>query len=81
MDVAVDVEQFILKELMTGSAIDAIPVDEDLLATGIVDSHGVMQLVGFLRERYGVTVREDELTPENFQTIAAIDAFVRRAKG
>ena len=81
MDVAVDVEQFILQELMTGSAIDAIPVDEDLLATGIVDSHGVMQLVGFLRERYDVTVHDDELTPENFQTLAAIDAFVRRAKG
>jgi len=81
MDVALDVEQFILRELMTGSAIDAIPADEDLLATGIVDSHGVMQLVAFLRERYGVTVRDDELAPENFQTIAAIDAFVRRAKG
>jgi acyl carrier protein len=81
MDVAVDVEQFILQELMTGSAIDTIPVDEDLLATGIVDSHGVMQLVGFLRERYGVTVRDDELTPENFQTIAAISAFVERAEG
>lgn len=81
MDVALDVEQFILQELMTGSTVDAIPADEDLLATGIVDSHGVMQLVAFLRDRYGVTVREDELTPENFQTIAAIDAFVRRAKG
>ncbi|HXE44387.1 MAG TPA: phosphopantetheine-binding protein [Conexibacter sp.] len=81
MDVAADVEQFILRELLTGSAIDAIPVDEDLLASGIVDSHGVMQLVGFLQDRYGVTVRDDALTPENFQTIAAIAAFVERAKG
>jgi acyl carrier protein len=81
MDVAIDVEEFILSEFMTGSAIDAIPPDEDLLSTGIVDSHGVMQLVAFLRERYGVTVGDDQLTPENFQTIAAIDAFVRRAKG
>lgn len=81
MDVAVDVEHFILSEIMTGSAIDAIAPDADLLATGIVDSHGVMQLVAFLRERYGVTVQDDDLTPENFATIAAIDAFVRRAKG
>ncbi|HEX4804334.1 MAG TPA: acyl carrier protein [Conexibacter sp.] len=81
MDVAHDVEQFILRELMTGTALEEIPPDEDLLSAGIVDSHGVMQLVAFLRERYGVRVGEDELTPENFQTIAAIDAFVRRAKG
>ncbi len=81
MDVALDVERFILSEIMTGSAIDAIAPDEDLLATGIVDSHGVMQLVGFLRERYGVAVHDDDLTPENFQTIAAIGAFVERARG
>jgi methoxymalonate biosynthesis acyl carrier protein len=81
MDVAADVERFILSEIMTGSTIDAIAPDEDLLATGIVDSHGVVQLVAFLRERYGVTVHDDDLTPENFQTIAAIGAFVERAKG
>jgi len=81
MDVATDVEQFILSEIMTGSATEQIAPDEDLLATGIVDSHGVMQLVAFLRERYGVTVHDDDLTPENFQTIAAIGAFVERAKG
>ena len=81
MDVVLDVEQFILSEIMAGSAIEQIAPDEDLLATGIVDSHGVMQLVAFLRERYGVTVGEDDLTPENFQTIAAIGAFVERARG
>jgi len=81
MGVATDVEQFILSEIMAGSAIEQIAPDEDLLATGIVDSHGVMQLVAFLRERYGVTVHDDDLTPENFQTIAAIGAFVERAKG
>ncbi len=81
MDVVVDVEQFILSELMTGSAIDAIAPDEDLLASGVIDSHGLLQLVAFLKGRYDVDVADEQLTPENFQTIAAIDAFVRRAKG
>lgn len=81
MSVAAEVEQFILQELMTGSAVDAIDHDEDLLGTGVVDSHGLMQLVMFLREHCGVTVPDEALTPENFQTIAAIDAFVQRAQG
>jgi acyl carrier protein len=81
MSVAADIEQFILGELMPGSAVDAIDHDEDLLATGVVDSHGLMQLVTFLRDRYGVAVPEEALTPENFQTIAAIDAFVQRERG
>ena len=81
MSVAAEVEQFILEELMAGSAVDSIDRDEDLLASGVVDSHGLLQLVTFLREHCGVTVPEEELTPENFQTIAAIDAFVQRERG
>jgi acyl carrier protein len=81
MSVGGDVEQFILRELMAGSAVDGIDHDEDLLASGVVDSHGLLQLVTFLRASYGVAVPEEALTPENFQTIAAIDAFVRREQG
>jgi acyl carrier protein len=81
MSVAAEVEQFILEELMAGSAVDAIEHDEDLLGTGVVDSHGLLQLVTFLRGRYGIEIAEEALTPENFQTIAAIDAFVQRAQG
>lgn len=81
VSVAGDVERFILEELMAGSAIEAIDHDEDLLGTGVIDSHGLLQLVTFLSSRYGVEVAEEALTPENFQTIAAIDAFVQRAQG
>jgi acyl carrier protein len=81
MSVVADVEQFILSEFMHGSAVERIAPDEDLLATGIVDSHGIMQLVAFLKERYGVTVADEELKPENFQTLARIEAFVQRAEG
>jgi acyl carrier protein len=81
MSVATDVEQFILEQLMAGSAVEAIDHDEDLLGTGVIDSHGLLQLVTFLRERYGLEPSDEALTPENFQTIAAIDAFVQRERG
>ncbi|HKG37414.1 MAG TPA: phosphopantetheine-binding protein [Conexibacter sp.] len=81
MSAAAEVEQFILEELMAGSAVVAIDHDEDLLGTGVIDSHGLLQLVTLLRERYGIEVSEEALTPENFQTIAAIDAFVQRERG
>jgi len=81
MSVAAEVEQFVLQQLMSGSTITSIDHDEDLLGAGVVDSHGLMQLVAFLRERYGIGVPDEALTPENFQTIAAIDAFVQRERG
>lgn len=74
-------EQFLLREVLTGSAVERISPDEDLLSTGIVDSHGVLQLVGFLQDRFGVAVSDEQLTPENFQTLERIDALVRRARG
>ncbi len=80
MAVASEIEQFILQQLLAGSAIDAIDHDEDLLGAGVVDSHGLMQLVAFLREHYAIAVPDEALTPENFQTIAAIAAFVERER-
>jgi acyl carrier protein len=81
MSVVTDVEQFLLREVLTGSAIERISPDENLLASGIVDSHGVLQLVGFLADRFGVAVSDEQLVPENFQTLERIDALVRRERG
>lgn len=75
--VVADLEQFILTELALGGAVDSIAADDDLLGTGIIDSHGLMELIGFLGERYGVTVADDELEPGNFQSLNSIEAFVR----
>jgi acyl carrier protein len=78
MSVTADVEQFIISELSQGRGITAIDPGDNLLAKGIVDSHGVMELVAFLEERYGISVRDEDLTPENFESVARIDEFVAR---
>jgi acyl carrier protein len=78
MSVTTDVEQFIVSELSQGRGITAIDPSDNLLAKGIVDSHGVMELVAFLEERYGISVRDEDLTPENFESVARIDEFVAR---
>ena len=81
MSVSADIEQFILSELTQGRGITEIAPEENLLSKGIVDSHGVMELVGFLEERYGITVGDEDLSPENFESVASIEAFVERKNG
>jgi acyl carrier protein len=81
MSVSADIEQFILSELTQGRGITEIDPQENLLSKGIVDSHGVMELVGFLEERYGITVADEDLSPENFESVASIEAFVQRKNG
>ena len=47
---------FISSELSVGRGLAAPAPDDDLLANGIIDSHGVMELVAFLEQRYGITI-------------------------
>lgn len=51
---------------------------DSLLEAGVIDSLGVMELVGYLEQRYGVQVSEDDMMPENFDSVDAIAAFVNR---
>jgi acyl carrier protein len=81
MSVSAEVEQFILSELTQGRGINQIDPNENLLSKGIIDSHGVMELVGFLEERFKITVGDEDLSPENFESVANIDAFVARKNG
>lgn len=78
MSVSTDIERFILDELAQGRGISSIDPQDNLLTKGIVDSHGVMELVGFLEQRYGISVDDADLTPENFENVSSIEAFVGR---
>ena len=49
-----------------------------LLASGILDSTGVLELVTFVESRFGVSVADDELVPANFDSLHALTAFVER---
>ena len=76
MDVEAAVRGFLTTEL--GRDVSRLGPDVSMLETGTIDSVGVMQLVAFLGTTYGITVEDDDLTPENFDTIGAIAAFVAR---
>jgi acyl carrier protein len=73
-----DIQQFIVAELVRGRGVTSIDRDESLLTSGIVDSQGVMDLVAFLEQRYGVSIDDSDLTPENFDNVASIEAFLER---
>lgn len=51
-----------------------------LVASDILDSTAVLQLASFLQERFGITIRDDELVLQNVESIEAIAAFVQRKR-
>lgn len=50
--------------------------DEDLLASELLDSQGMMELVAFLEERFAIQVEDADLVPENFKSVDAMTALV-----
>jgi len=68
--------RFIRDELATDPG--AIDENAQLIDEGILDSMALMRLITFLEERAGVRVPDDEVVPDNFQTIASIEALVAR---
>ena len=56
----------------------ALADDTALIQGGIVDSTGILELIMFLEETWSIKVRDEEMVPDNFETIDAITAFVTR---
>ena len=73
-----ELAQFIEQHLVAPGS--GIRVDDDLplIDRGVIDSLGLTQLVLFVEERAGVRIGDEEVTPDNFQTVASIAALVER---
>ena len=75
MTISAAVRDYIRQNFLFG-ADDKLADDASLLDAGIVDSTGAMELVSFLEEKFGVQVNDQDLVPENLDSIAAITRFV-----
>lgn len=74
------IRAFIAEDLMIGESVP-IGDDDELLADGIIDSIGVVRLVGFIENELGVVVPPEDVIVENFRTIGALAGHIEAAKG
>jgi acyl carrier protein len=73
-----DIRQFVIANFLFGEDNGSLKPDESFLETGIIDSTGVLELVAFLESTYGFRVKDNELTPDNLDSLDKVAAFVRR---
>ena len=80
-DIQSEIYQFVVDNFMFGKA-DGLGYDESLLQKGVIDSTGVLELVGYLTDNFQITVEDDEIIPANLETVNGIVAYVgRKLKG
>ena len=58
--------------------VDDFSDDESFLASGLIDSLGIVQLVSFVEKTYGLKVPDRDLVPDNFDSVAKLAAYVER---
>ncbi|HTY85557.1 MAG TPA: acyl carrier protein [Silvibacterium sp.] len=75
--VSMQVREFIISNFLYGQD-RALGDADSFLNEGIVDSTGVLQLVTFLEETYGIAVADEELIPENLDSIRSVVAYLSR---
>ncbi len=70
------VRDFIEQNFLFGADESSLDDTAPLIEQGILDATGVVELVLFLEETYGIVVAESELEPEHFESVDAIVAYV-----
>ena len=71
-----EIRSFLADVFFLGDDPASLPSEKSLIESGILDSTGVLELVGFLEEEYDIAIADEELVPENLDSIANIVRFV-----
>jgi acyl carrier protein len=71
-----ELREFIVENFLYGQEDERLSNSASLLALGIIDSTGVMELVSFLEQRYQITIRDEELIPANLDSIDRLVRFI-----
>lgn len=71
------VRNFIVENFLFGDG-GKLEEDTSFLDSGIIDSTGILELIGFLEENLGISVEDSELLPENFDSLNNISGYLSK---
>jgi acyl carrier protein len=77
-----DIRTFIIDNFLFGDASGRFTFSDDdsFQERGIVDSTGILELVCHLQERYAIVVEDEELVPDNLDSVSKVARFVERKR-
>ena len=72
--------EFLVSDVFYDRDLRDLEVDDSLLDRGLLDSLAILKTVTFVEEQFGVTIPDDQVLPEHFETIRAIAGLVERQR-
>lgn len=77
-DIKRTIRRYILENMLFTDDESALADRTSFLATGMIDSTAVLEIVYFIEDTFGVTVEDEEMVPENLDSIDILVAYVTR---
>lgn len=72
------IESFIVEEIMMADKGTRIDPDSSLIKSGLVDSLSLLRLISFLEAEFGIVVEDEDVVPENFDSLNIMESFVAK---
>ena len=79
-DTKAALRQYIQDNFIMGAGGAALADSDSFLEHHVLDSTGFLELISHLEETYGFSVKDEEMIPENLDSLNALDAFVARKR-
>ncbi|MCY6381751.1 acyl carrier protein [Hoeflea prorocentri] len=74
-DVTSAIREFVVDNFLFREDMDSVSDTDSLLENGLMDSTGVLELVAFLETDIGIDIQDDEIVPDNFDSISKISRY------
>ena len=78
LNTEIAIRKFIANSFMYREGVDSLKDTDSLLERGLIDSTGVLELVFFVEKTFGIKVNDDEVLPENLDSIQRIASLIQR---
>ena len=79
-EIKIEIKNFIVDNFMFGNESEEIKSDDSFMETGIIDSTGILELIEYVEETYDISIDDDELIPENLDSLSNISQFILSKK-
>ena len=74
-------KQYLMQDLLNNHGNLSLTADDNLLTSGLVDSLGIMRLIGFIEERFELEIPPEDVTIQNFRTVNVIANYLESRQG
>jgi acyl carrier protein len=79
-NISTKVRSFIKENFLLDSELNNLDNSDSFFKKGIIDSTGVLELVSFVEQTFGIRVEDEELIPDNLDSVDKVVAFVAKKK-